>query len=190
MERWEQVLQYWFGDGGQDHSQRWFGQSDALDAEIRALFGRELELASEGRLDDWAATSRGRLALIIVRDQFSRNIHRDSRAAYALDAGTQALCVEGIERGLDRRLSILERWFFYMPLMHAEDMDLQERSVHCFRQLLEDAPEALQETCKSALAHARQHRDTIARFGRFPHRNEVLGRTSTVQEIRFLESGD
>lgn len=188
MERWEQVLQYWFGDRDQVQSERWFGRDDALDAEIRERFGRDLEQAADGRLDDWAATARGRLALIIVIDQFSRNIHRDDKAAFALDGKAQALCVEGIERGLDRRLSILERWFFYMPLMHAERIDLQERSMHCFRQLVEDAPEPLRETCRGVLSYAREHRDTIAQFGRFPYRNEVLGRASTMQELRYLES--
>lgn len=188
MERWEQVLQFWFDGDGKDRSDRWFGRDPALDAEIRERFGRDLEQAGDGRLDDWAATARGRLALIIVLDQLSRNIHRDHKAAYAQDAKAQALCVEGIERGLDRRLSILERWFFYMPLMHAENMELQERSVHCFRQLLEDAPEDLKETCKGVLGHAREHRDTIEQFGRFPYRNEVLGRTSSVQELRYLEA--
>lgn len=189
MERWEHVLAYWFGD--EDHaksrSNLWFGRSDATDAEIRATFGRDLELASEGRLDEWAATARGRLALILVLDQFSRRIHRDRPAAYAHDLRAQALCVEGIERGVDRRLSPLERWFFYMPLMHAESLDLQARSVHCFRQLVEDAPPPYRESVQGALDHARQHRDVIERFGRFPERNEVLGRASTPEELGYLE---
>lgn len=189
MERWEQILAYWFGADGKDRTSFWFGQSDAVDAEIRSSFGRDHELAVEGRLDDWAATARGRLALIIVLDQLSRNIYRGRPAAYAQDARAQALSIEGIDRGLDRRLSALERWFFYMPLMHAEDLDLQERSVHCFRQLVEDAPDEHREACEGALFYARQHRDEIDRFGRFPGRNEVLGRGSTAEELRHLERG-
>jgi uncharacterized protein (DUF924 family) len=188
MERWEEILAYWFGDDdGKNRSNLWFGQSDATDAEIRAAFGRDLELASERRLDEWAATARGRLALILVLDQFSRNIHRHHAAAYAQDARAQALCLEGIARGIDRRLLPLERWFFYMPLMHAESLDLQARSVHCFRLLVEDAPEQYRAMCQSAFDHARQHHDVIERFGRFPERNEHLGRASTPDELRYLE---
>jgi uncharacterized protein (DUF924 family) len=189
MERWEQILAYWFGDedGARSRSNLWFGQSDATDAEIRTAFGRDHELASEGRLDEWAATSRGRLALILVLDQFSRHIHRDRPAAYAQDARAQELCLQGILRGLDRRLSPLERWFFYIPLMHAESLDLQTRSVHCFRQLVEDAPPQYQEAVQAALDHARQHCDIIERFGRFPERNELVGRPPTADELRYLE---
>jgi uncharacterized protein (DUF924 family) len=189
MERWEEILVYWFGDedDARSRSNLWFGQSDATDAEIRTAFGRDHELAAEGRLDEWAATARGRLALILMLDQFSRHIHRGRPAAHAHDLRAQTLAVEGIARGVDRRLSPLERWFFYMPLMHAEDLDLQARSVHCFRQLVEDAPEQYRDAVQAAYDHARQHRDMIERFGRFPERNEVLGRASTAEEMRYLE---
>ncbi|WP_428267190.1 DUF924 family protein [Haliangium sp.] len=189
MERWEQVLAYWFGpDGaGATTSHRWFTRDDAFDAEIRARFGDDYERAVAGQLDDWAITPRGRLALVILLDQFSRNLYRDHADAYAHDARAQRLCTEGIDRGLDRRLSAIERWFFYMPLMHAEDLDLQARSVSCFRQLVEDAPEAHRAACEGALRYAESHRDEIERFGRFPHRNQVLGRTSTPAELRFLD---
>ena len=145
------------------------------------------KLATEGRLDEWAATARGRLALILVLDQFSRHIHRDQPAAFARDRQAQTLCIEGITRGIDRRLAPLERWFFYMPLMHAEDLDLQTRSVHCFRQLVEDAAEPYREPCQGAYDHAKQHRDLVERFGRFPERNELLGRAPTLDELRYLE---
>jgi uncharacterized protein (DUF924 family) len=189
MERSEQILAYWFGtdDEPRNRSNLWFGQSDATDTEIRQMFGRDLELATEGRLDEWAATARGRLALILVLDQFSRHIHRDQPAAHARDRQAQALCIEGITRGIDRRLAPLERWFFYMPLMHAEDLDLQARSVHCFRQLVEDATDPYREPCQGAYDHAKQHRDLVERFGRFPERNELLGRASTPEELRYLE---
>ncbi len=194
MERWAEsveILEYWFGpDGdGTGRSHIWFASADArpaIDDEIRAQFGRDWELAAEGRHDEWAVTARGRLALILLLDQFSRSIHRDTRLAYSQDPRAQRLCIEGIERGLDRRLMAIQRWFFYMPLMHAEDLDLQERSVHCFRQLCEDAPEAYRKSCESALEHALQHRDDIRRFGRFPYRNELLGRASTGAELRYL----
>lgn len=189
MERWEQILVYWFGDedDARSRSNLWFGHSEAIDAEIRTAFGRDHELAAEGRLDEWAATARGRLALILVLDQLSRHIHRNRPAAYAQDLRAQALAIEGIARGVDRRLSPLERWFFYMPLMHAENLDMQARSVHCFRQLAEDAPEQFRDAVEAAHDHAREHRDLIERFGRFPERNDILGRASTTEELRYLE---
>lgn len=189
MQRWEQVLDYWFGSSGEVRSDLWFGRNDDLDAEIREQFVDDLERARDGLLDEWAATARGRLALIVLIDQFSRNIHRDSARAYAGDRKAQELCIAGIERGVDRRLGFLERWFFYMPLMHAESMDLQERSMHCFKQLCDDAPPEHQDTCAGVLDFARRHRDVIVRFGRFPHRNEVLGRASTSEELEYLAAG-
>src|SRR5690606_17045287 len=151
--------------------------------------GAVLEDAGAGRLDGWARSPRGRLALIIVLDQLSRNIHRDSAAAFASDARAQALCMEGLERGDDRELAPLERWFFYMPLEHAESLELQERSVREFERLAAEAPAELQSALEAALDYARRHRDVIARFGRFPHRNTVLGRDSTPEEQAYLARG-
>ena len=190
MERWEEILAYWFGtgeDAGRDRSPFWFGRGREVDGEIRAAFAGELERASEGRLREWTATARSRLALILLLDQFSRHIHRDSPAAYSQDPAAQQLSIEGIGRGLDRRLDTAERMFFYMPLMHAEDIDLQTRSVHCFRQLVEDAAdEAERALAQGSLEHALAHRELIDEFGRFPWRNSVLGRANTQAETRYL----
>lgn len=182
----EEILDYWLGGDIQEKGRMWFTRDDAVDADIRARFGALHQRAAAGDLDHWAGAPRGRLALIILLDQFSRNLHRNSPAAFASDRKAQALAVEAIERGDDRQLSALERWFLYMPLQHAEDLDLQERSVRMFEQLAADAPPEHARLVQSGLDYARRHRDVIARFGRFPHRNEVLGRDTTAEEREHL----
>jgi uncharacterized protein (DUF924 family) len=182
----EEILDYWLGGDIQQKSRMWFTRDEAVDADIRARFGALYQRAAAGEFDYWADMPRGRLALIILLDQFSRNLHRDSPAAFASDRKAQELCVEGIDRGDDRQLSALERWFFYMPLQHAEDLDLQERSVRAFEDLAADAAPEHATLVQGGLDYARRHRDVIARFGRFPHRNEVLGRDSTAEEREHL----
>jgi len=176
----EEVLTYWF-EGGPDRTARWFGAGPATDAEVRRRFGDTLERAARGELDEWAATPRGRLALVVVLDQFSRNVHRGTARSFAQDSRALALCLEGLGRGEDRALAPVERAFFYMPLQHAEDAGVQERSVACFERLAAEAPDVA-----GFLDYARQHRDAIARFGRFPHRNATLSRRSTPEEDAFL----
>ncbi|MBM3357362.1 MAG: DUF924 domain-containing protein [Betaproteobacteria bacterium] len=189
----EQVLEFWFGkcgaDGAIDPSRRkmWFREGRKHDAEIRRRFGALHERACRGELDDWAATARGRLALILVLDQFSRHLYRGNARACAQDAPAQRLALGGLEQGADRELAPAERAFFYLPLEHAEDRELQERSVRCFASLADGVPAASRKDYKSFLDYARRHREIIERFGRFPHRNVALGRASTPEEREFLE---
>ncbi|MBH0111771.1 DUF924 domain-containing protein [Novosphingobium sp. YJ-S2-02] len=173
------VLDFWFRELTPDH---WFGAGSALDPLVRKRFAELHEQASEGALDAWAQTPLGRLALIIVLDQFSRHIHRDTARAFANDARAQHWTTRGIAAGMDEQLSFAQRHFFYMPLMHAEDPSLQAQSMECFA--------GLREFAESLLSFARTHRDEIAAHGRFPYRNAALGRENTEAERRFLEERD
>lgn len=195
MHPWDDVLTFWFGDGSLDEpvepaiAKRWFRGGEAFDAEIQAQFGSTVERARAGELDAWAASPDGRLGLIIVLDQFSRNLFRNSPLAWSADDKARQLTVMGIDAGDDQRLPWATRPFFYMPLMHTEALDVQERSVEMFQQLVQHCPPEFRETFQNNLKYAVAHRDAIAEFGRFPHRNHVLERTSTVEEKAYLEGG-
>jgi uncharacterized protein (DUF924 family) len=191
----DEVLDFWFPAGldrdePTHHAQvvRWF--RGGTDAEIVARFGPTLDAAIRGELDGWAATPRGRLALVLVLDQFSRSLFRDSPRAFAQDARAQQLALEGLARGDDRALAPWERMFLVLPLGHSEDLALQERSAAYAAALVGDAPPALRGIYEMAAGSAREHRDVIARFGRHPHRNAVLGRTSTADELAYLAAGN
>lgn len=186
------VLAFWFGpldaDGFciEDRDRLWFRGGRETDRRIREQFAVYVEQALTGALDNRAATPRGRLALIILLDQFTRNIHRGSAAAFSGDEHALRLARDGVEQGQDRQLAPIERTFFYLPFEHAEELDTQNRSVALFRALQTELPQRLRPKVRSALEHAIQHRDIIARFGRFPHRNRVLGRPSTPAENDYL----
>ncbi|MFC5743097.1 DUF924 family protein [Dyella tabacisoli] len=173
----QDVLKFWFDPASQAH---WFARDDAFDEQIRTSFGAALEAAHAGALDDWARTPQGWLALLILLDQFSRNCHRNDPRAFAADSHAQALAMAGIERGDDVALEPHQRMFAYLPLEHAEDMHLQRRSVALFTALSEQAG------FENLLDYAQRHYDVIARFGRFPHRNAVLGRIHTPAESEYL----
>lgn len=177
------VLDFWFAETSVKH---WFDVDEAFDMRIRARFGNLEEAAAAGRLADWAATPSGWLAWLILLDQFPRNLHRGGRRAWAQDASAQQVALSGLARGDDRQLPPLQRVFSYLPLEHAEDMALQRRSVALFEALCRDAPVREQVRFSGFLDYARRHHDVIARFGRFPHRNAVLGRASTPEEVLYL----
>ena len=189
----EPVLEFWFGacgaDGAIDPTRRemWFKSGARHDDEIRVRFGALHERASHGALDEWTATVRGRLALIVVLDQFSRHIYRGTAQAFAQDPAAQKLTLAGIDDGVDRELAPAQCSFFYLPLEHAEDPELQALSVECYEQLAARVADRWRKDYASFLDYARRHRDVIERFGRFPHRNAVLGRPSTPEEIAFLK---
>ena len=145
--------------------------------------------AIEGGLSDWESDPHHRLALVLLLDQFTRNIHRGRPQAFAGDARAQALVTEALTQGLDARLPVVGRLFMYMPLMHAEDLALQEECVARFTMLQQQAPAPLRDTLAGNLRYAILHRDIVARFGRFPHRNAALGRPSTAEETAFLVDG-
>jgi uncharacterized protein (DUF924 family)/diadenosine tetraphosphate (Ap4A) HIT family hydrolase len=192
----ERILDFWFGPPQADgfalgaYVQRWFAADAQFDLEIRTGFGALLERALQGDLDHWAATPRGRLALIVLLDQFTRNLNRHRGAAFAGDARAQQLALEGVQLGLDRELSLDERVFFYMPFEHGEAAEWQKLSVEKIGELARAAPDAYKERFATFLDYAVRHARIIERFGRYPHRNEALGREGTPEEIAFLEEPD
>jgi len=178
------VLAFWFG-GADAVDARWFRRSDAFDTEIGERFGAAVQAALAGRLDSWAAQPQDALALILLLDQFTRNMYRGTPAAFAGDALALTLALRLVDSGGHLRLTPLQRWFAYMPLEHAENLALQQRSVRLFETLAaEEGPH--REALAGALDYARRHHDVVARFGRFPHRNAILGRDSTPEEAVFL----
>jgi uncharacterized protein (DUF924 family) len=188
----EDVLDFWFGglrEGEPVPPERfalWFGGAGTTDRQIRERFAADVEQAGAGGYDGWRAFPRGTVALLILLDQFPRNIHRGSPRAYAFDGKACELCLAGLDEGQDRALNTVQRAFFYLPLEHAEDIALQQRSVAAFAELLRQAPDPLRETCRNFLDYAERHRAIIERFGRFPHRNLSLSRPSTAEEETFL----
>lgn len=192
----EVVLGFWFGDerdpiDGVAALERrfgmWFHGSAELDQDIAARFGADLELARRGELDGWADTARGRLALIVLLDQFSRNVFRGTPLAFAQDPTAQRLAAGGLDAEMDRGLAPHERMFFALPLGHAEDRALQERALAYVERLVAESPPGVRPFYERALESARRHHDVVARFGRFPTRNAALGRAPTPEEITYLE---
>jgi uncharacterized protein (DUF924 family) len=187
------VLSFWFGNdviGGswQDRAGIWFSGSPELDEEINRLFGETYTATTSGELQSWADRAYGRLALIILLDQFSRNIHRGQAEAFEYDPLALKLSLDGVQEGHDRQLLPIERLFAYMPMMHAEDVDIQRQALTLFTALADEAGDEspfLHGTVNSA----QEHCDIIEQFGRFPHRNAVLGRTPTSEEEAFLAEG-
>lgn len=180
------LLELWLGpELGRDAPaaevrERWFVKDAAFDAELLRSFGELHARAGRGELDGWAATPRGRVALVIALDQLSRNLGRGSAASFAHDAEALALAKEGVALGVDRELAGSERYFLYMPFMHSEALPDQARSVELFAALAKELP------ALDATRWAAAHRDIVARFGRFPHRNALLGRSTTPDEEAFL----
>jgi len=186
----EAVLAFWFGEEPlAPRSALWWRGGEALDAEIGERFGPTVEAALAGDLDAWTERPESALALVLVLDQFTRNAFRGTARAFAGDAQALAVVRNGLDRGLDEALHPLQAAFFYMPLEHAEDLASQDACVQRFEALLERCGEDLQATLRGHLEHAREHRDLIRRFGRFPHRNRVLGRQPTAQEVDYLAAG-
>lgn len=189
----EEVLEYWFGAAPEDPATAqakaalWWGRSEATDAELRERFGGTHEAASAGRLDGWAATPAGRVALVVVLDQLSRNLHRGTPRAFAHDPAARSLALAAVDTGQDRQSPFFHRVFLYLPLEHSERLGDQERCCRSFEQLRADCAEPLREAARMYLQFARAHRDIVARFGRFPHRNAILGRPSSAEELGFLE---
>lgn len=173
----KKVLDFWFGRGRTPRFRKfWFEKSFATDRKIRERFGKALEAAKKGRYDPWAQTPRGRLALILLFDQFSRNIHRGDARAFAADAKALRLAKAAVKKREDRELHPLERVFLYMPFMHSEKKADQKASVALFTKL----------RMKENLWYAKEHKRVIDQFGRFPHRNAILGRRSTKKELEYL----
>lgn len=185
------VLDFWFGelmDGFSDaaHRARWYAFDDAFDRLIADQFAVILEAARNGELSDWQDAPAGRLAFILLTDQFCRQIHRGTAQAFAGDELALCAAREGVERGMDRGLDLDQRAFFYLPFEHSEVLIDQHTAVALFTQLRDETPSPYRHHTGNGLRQAQQHRDIIQRFGRFPHRNALLDRVSTPEELDFL----
>ena len=189
---YQRILDFWFSGTQLDSPQldsrmdRWFGNDPDLDEEIRTEFGPLIEMAAAGELNDWAASPHGRLTLIILLDQFPRNVYRGTAEAFTHDKQALKLAIEGTMAGDHKALNPVERMFFFMPLQHSESLKIQEKSVGIFKALAETVPGTLHETFLVCAQFAELHRDIIAEFGRFPHRNAVLGRPNSNAEAAYL----
>ncbi len=189
------VLDFWLGDGlergwcSDNRDDLWFAGGPKLDATIRERFGALVEQALNGELGDWEANMETRLALVLLLDQVPRNIHRGHPRAFAGDLRAQQLVRQALASGLDRDLAKVGRVFLYMPLVHAENLALQDEAVTRFQQLRDSSPPELREKLDRNLQFAQLHRDIVQRFGRFPHRNAALCRESTPEELAFLKDG-
>jgi uncharacterized protein (DUF924 family) len=172
----DEVVSFWREAG----PERWFARDEALDEACRERFGLTYEAAARGDLNEWELTPEGALAVVLLLDQFPRNMFRGTRRVYATDPAALMTADRAIEKGYDQKVDPALRQFFYLPFMHAEDLAHQERSV-ALNEALGD-PESVK--------WAHHHRDIVARFGRFPHRNGILGRETTEEEASFLAASD
>jgi len=189
------ILAFWFKEHALSAPQidrrmdTWFGEDPAFDEEIRARFADDVALACDGKLDHWAEEPHGRLALILLIDQFRRNIYRNTADAFSKDKLALKLCVEGAMEKKDKGLTPIQKVFFYLPLQHAESRKVQAKSVELYNRLAESVSPTYQETFLTVAQFAELHKDIIDQFGRFPHRNKLLNRKNTPEEDEYL-AGD
>jgi len=169
-----------------DNNPQVMAQQDEL---IRTQFRDLVERAAHGELDAWADSPRRRLSLIIVLDQFPRQIYRGTAQAFAYDPAALALTLSGMQLAADGALNLVERLFFYMPLQHAESTEVQDESVYAYKRLVTESPAELRSTFEVSLESAEKHRELIRQFGRFPHRNKILGRENTPEEVAYFKKG-
>jgi uncharacterized protein (DUF924 family) len=183
------ILEFWFGPPGGPigAAKRWWEKDAAFDALLRERFLDVHREIAGGEHEDWRKEPRSCLAYVIVIDQFARNMFRNEKAAFALDPLAQSAVLEGMRLGWDRTFDSVQRKFFYMPLVHAEDRQLQDQAIIAFATLAEAIPESEREPIIKQVIWGAKHRNIILRFGRFPHRNAILGRASTPEEIAFLK---
>lgn len=194
MESIASILEFWFGSAGEAatvagrQSALWCGKLAEFDQLIARRFVPMIIAAEQGELDGWLDQPDGRLALILLTDQFPRAAFRDSVKAFAFDTLSWRWCVEGLELGAHRALSPIERVFFYFPMLHSEALEDQTCSVSLFHDLAYEVPREDKDLFAGFLQMARRNRETIERFGRFPQRNALLGRACTAEEREFLQN--
>ena len=189
-----ELLGLWFGNLGtadlptSDRTNLWFGDNDEGKKQLVNAFRTEFQDAVNGKLDYWSKTPRGMLALIILLDQFPRYLYKGSSQAFAYDNEALRLCEEGLRQKMDQSLTLIERVFFYMPLVHHEDADSQEKSIRLYQELVTLSMSETTQIYQLFLAYAYAHFRVIKEFGRFPQRNIMLGRPSTEAEMTFLKN--
>ena len=193
--RIDEILSFWFMeqtlsapqiDGRMD---TWFGDDPVFDEEVAKEFADDVDRASDGNLDHWAHQPRGRLALILLLDQFRRNIFRNTAQAFEKDKAALKLCVEGAMEKKDKGLAPIHKAFFYMPLQHAESRKVQAKSREIYQRLAEAVSPTYKETFETISQFADLHADIVEQFGRFPHRNKLLNRENSPEEEEYL-TGD
>jgi uncharacterized protein (DUF924 family) len=190
---YDDVLKFWFGRVEEtivptEHRARiWFGDDAETDEEIKWRFASQLEAAMSGKLSDWEKTPRGQLALIIVLDQFSRHIYRGSEKSFAQDEKALSICLSGMQHEADHSLSLIERVFYYFPLLHSEKLLYQEKSLKAYHALIDLAFSETRVIFDSFFKFANHHYSIVQRFGRFPQRNIALHRESSKEELDFLQ---
>ena len=191
----DEILDFWFGaDAGTSNdaiiadkqAMLWWQKHPNTDADIRGRFELRLLAAETGVLHRWREDPQGLVALILLTDQFSRNMYRDTPDAFRFDALAREYCLEALDTGKDKALRPIHRVFCYLPLEHSENREHQDRCVTLYRELADSVPESQRKPFLGFLDYAEQHRVIIERFGRFPHRNVILGRPSTAEEVAFL----
>lgn len=195
LEGISEVLRFWFGDlregelPEKERQMTWWMKSEEFDGLVRQRFEKYVLLAEKGELSRWLETPLGTVAFIVVVDQFPRNIYRDTQGAFSRDSLALHTCLEGIKKGFDRDLHPMHRAFFYLPLMHSEDPEMQSLSVRKYSALENEhaSHPRIRETLACSTDFAGRHFDIIERFGRYPHRNAALGRESTPEETEFLK---
>jgi uncharacterized protein (DUF924 family) len=193
MSQVEEILLFWFGTGTDDlvtasrQKSLWWEKNAQNDVLIRTRFEALVLAADAGRLEDWRATPDGLLALILLTDQFPRNMYRDKPDAFRFDARARKYCLEALDTAVDTRLRPIQRIFLYLPLEHSETLAHQERCLSLMNALAQEVPATWRTSFEGYAAFAERHREIIERFGRFPHRNALLGRPSTAEELQFLQ---
>jgi uncharacterized protein (DUF924 family) len=201
IDRARELREFWFGPLPltalqlTERMRFWFAGAEnpdmrrERDQQLRARFESLVTEAAAGKLAPWADSPRRRLSLILLLDQLPRNLYHDTPRAFAADERALALALSGIQSGADAALDVVERIFFYMPLQHAESLEAQDESIAAYRRLLEETSKELRPALAGVLEYADAQRALIERFGRFPHRNRIVGRASTPQELQYLRSG-
>ncbi len=194
--RIEKINKFWFGRVEEtiipsaNRARIWFSEDEEVAELIKADFLEDMKAAQQGQYDHWVETARGQLALILLLDQFPRHIYRETPDAFTTDASALNICLSGIANEIDHNLSLIERVFYYFPLLHAENLDYQEQSIENYRVLSELAFAETRVIFDSFVKFANHHYSIIERFGRFPQRNQVLGRGSSPMELAYLEEID
>lgn len=192
----DETLAYWFADSADSAEKAsarnsvWFGASAETDDEVRRRFGELVLLARNGELGEWQRSPRGSLAFVILLDQFTRNIYRGSAEAFSADDRALRVAKEAIASGQDQELPLVYRAFLHLPFEHSESLADQEHCLELGRRLASEAPAEWKSLMTDYVGYAESHHEVIARFGRFPHRNAVLGRQDTAEEAEYLENAD
>lgn len=185
MSRVNEILDFWFGRSDEPSYGKkrsiWFNKNSEIDQEVRTYFLTDFEQAVAGQLDDWQQSPRSCLALILLLDQFPRNMFRGTPQAFAGDSQALSAACHAVEAGFDKQLLTVQRWFIYLPFEHSENLAHQQQSVELFTSLSDDPDSA------STIDYAIRHKSVIERFGRFPHRNQILGRKTSPEEAEFLK---